>query len=141
MRTMAESEIRAFLTTGTRTGKLATVREDGRPHVVPVWFVHDGDELVFTTWHASVKAGNLDRTGRAALSVDLEEPPYAFVTVEGPVSISEDPDELLHYATRIGARYMGSDRAEEFGRRNAVDGEWVVKLHMQHVVAQDGIAG
>jgi PPOX class probable F420-dependent enzyme len=134
---MSDDEIRAFLDTGTRTGKLATVRPDGRPHVAPIWFVLDGDEVVFTTWHESVKGRNLDRTGRAALAVDLEEPPYAFVTIEGPIAISEDPAERLHFATRIGARYMGEERAEEFGRRNAVEGEWVVKLQMEKVVAKD----
>jgi nitroimidazol reductase NimA-like FMN-containing flavoprotein (pyridoxamine 5'-phosphate oxidase superfamily) len=42
---------------GTRTGKLATVRADGSPHVVPVWFVFDDDgTLVFTVDANSVKA-------------------------------------------------------------------------------------
>ena len=141
MRDMTNAEVRTFLTHGTRTAKLATVREDGRPHVAPVWFVLDGDDVVFTTWHTSVKGKNLDREARAALSVDLEEPPYAFVMVEGVVTISEDPHELLHYATRIGTRYMGVDQAEAFGRRNAVDGEWVVKLTMQRVVAKDDMTG
>ncbi len=141
MRDMTESEVRSFLGHGTRTGKLATIRSDGRPHVAPIWFVVDGDDLVFTTWHSSAKAKNLDRNGRAALAVDLEEPPYAFVMVDGPVTISEDPAELLHYATRIGARYMGADQAEAFGRRNAVDGEWLVKLTMETVVAKHDMTG
>lgn len=141
MRDMSDTEIRTFLTAGTRTGKLATVRSDGRPHVAPIWFVLDGDDLVFTTWHGSLKARNLDRTGRVALSVDLEEPPYAFVMVDGPAVISEDLGELLHYATRIGARYMGADQAEEFGRRNAIEGEWVVKVRMENVVAKDDMTG
>jgi nitroimidazol reductase NimA-like FMN-containing flavoprotein (pyridoxamine 5'-phosphate oxidase superfamily) len=53
------AEQQAFLLEGTRTGKLATVRKDGRLHVVPIWFVLDGDTLVFTTGEASVKAANL----------------------------------------------------------------------------------
>lgn len=141
MRDMTESEIRAFLSEGTRTGKLATVRADGRPHVAPVWFVVDGQELVFTTWHATVKGRNLDRSRRAALTVDLERPPYAFVMVEGPVSISQDPAELLRHATSIGERYMGAERAGEFGRRNAVEGELLIKLTMEHVVAKDDVSG
>jgi nitroimidazol reductase NimA-like FMN-containing flavoprotein (pyridoxamine 5'-phosphate oxidase superfamily) len=46
---MSESEWRAFLLEGTRTGKVATTRVDGRPHVAPIWFDLDGDTLVFTT--------------------------------------------------------------------------------------------
>lgn len=138
---MEAVETRSFLSEGTRTGKLATVRADGRPHVAPVWFVLDGDDLVFTTWHESVKAANLDRQGRASLCVDLEEPPYAFVVVEGRVTTSEDPGELLFFATRIADRYMGRDRAQEYGRRNAVDGEWLCRLRMDRVVAKTDISG
>lgn len=141
MRPMTEAEARDFLAHGTRTGKLATVRADGRPHVAPIWFVLDGGDLVFTTWHESVKAKNLDRERRAALSVDLESPPFAFVVVEGPVTISEDPGELLHFATRIGSRYMGTERAAEFGRRNAVDGEWLIRLGMTKLTGADDVSG
>lgn len=141
MREMSREEAIEFLSTGTRTGKLATVREDGRPHVVPIWFVIEGDEIVFTTWHESVKCLNMQRFGRAALVVDLEEPPYAYVTVEGQTAMSDDPDELLAIATEIGGRYMGADRAEEFGRRNGVDGELVVRLGIEKVIAKDDVAG
>ena len=83
MQDMTDLEIKEFLKAGTRTGKLATVRKDGRSHVAPIWFVLDGDELVFTTWHESVKAKNMARDQRVSLCVDDESPPYAFVLVEG----------------------------------------------------------
>ncbi|WP_262287373.1 PPOX class F420-dependent oxidoreductase [Micromonospora sp. MA102] len=137
---MSDDQWRAFVTAGTRTGKLATVRADGSPHVAPIWFVLDGDDLVFNTGRSSVKGRNLVRDPRAALTVDEEQPPYAFVTVRGPVTISEDPVESLPWSTRIAARYMGADRAEEYGRRNAVPGELLVRLRAEHVVAFSGIA-
>jgi len=46
---MTPSEWHAFLIFGKRTAKVATVRPDGRPHVAPVWFVMDSDNLVFMT--------------------------------------------------------------------------------------------
>jgi len=131
----------AFLQQGTRTGKLATVRPDGRPHVVPIWFVVDGDEIVFNTWHTSVKARNLAVDSRASLVVDLEQPPYAFVMVDGVVTISDDLDVVVDIATQIGRRYMGEERAEEFGRRNGVAGELVVRMHIDRIVSQDDVAG
>jgi PPOX class probable F420-dependent enzyme len=137
---MTETEWKEFITQGTRTGKLATTRKDGRPHVVPIWFVLDGDELVFNTGESTVKGRSLARTGQASLCVDDETPPFSFVTVSGPVTISTDPDELLDSATRIAARYMGEQRAEEFGRRNAVEGELVVRLRAEHVVAVSRLA-
>jgi PPOX class probable F420-dependent enzyme len=141
VRTMDDAQWRAFVSEGTRTGKLATTRHDGRPHVVPIWFVLDGTDFVFNTGAHSIKGRTLHRTGIGALCVDDERPPYAFVSVTGTVSISEDPGELLRWATAIGGRYMGADRAEEFGRRNAVPGELLVRLHADHVFAELDIAG
>jgi PPOX class probable F420-dependent enzyme len=138
---MEDGEWRAFVSEGTRTGKLATTRRDGRPHVMPIWFVLDGDDFVFMTGAQSVKGRTLRATGRASLCVDDQVPPYAFVTVSGPVTISEDQFELLRFSTMIGGRYMGADRAEEFGRRNAVPGELLVRLHAAHVVAEADVAG
>ncbi|MFC0031735.1 PPOX class F420-dependent oxidoreductase [Micromonospora chaiyaphumensis] len=137
---MSDDQWRSFVTAGTRTGKLATVRADGSPHVVPVWFVLDGDDLIFNTGSSSVKGRNLARDPRAGLSVDEEQPPYAFVTVRGSVTIIDDPVESLPWSTRIAARYMGADRAEEYGRRNAVPGELLVRLRAEQVVAFAGIA-
>jgi PPOX class probable F420-dependent enzyme len=140
-RLMSREEWRAFLSEGTRTGKLATVRRDGSPHVVPIWFILDGDDLVFTTGRDSIKGHSIRRDGRVALCVDDDRAPYAFVTVAGRATVSEDLQELLHYATRLGARYMGEDRAEAFGRRNAVPGELLVRLHPERVLAIDQVAG
>ncbi len=96
---------------------------------------------VFNTGAATVKGRALRREGRASLCVDDERPPFSFVLVEGPVTISEDPAELLRWATAIGGRYMGTDRAEEFGRRNGVPGELLVRLTPTKLVAQRNIAG
>ena len=139
-RKMTPEEIRAFLTHGTRTAKIATSGTDGQPHVMPVWFALDGEELVFTTWGDSVKGRNLRRNPRAAIVVDEEVPPYAFVHIRGHVTLSEDLEELLRFATAIGGRYMGDDRADEFGLRNAVPGELLVRLHPERVIATADVA-
>jgi PPOX class probable F420-dependent enzyme len=132
---MTDTEWRAFVTEGARTGKLATMRRDGQPHVVPVWFVLDGDDFLFTTGEATVKGRALLRDRRAAICVDLEEPPFSYVAVEGGIEISRDRDELRRWATAIGGRYMGADRAEEFGARNAVLDELLVRLTPTRVTA------
>ncbi|MFP4344196.1 MAG: PPOX class F420-dependent oxidoreductase [Anaerolineales bacterium] len=140
MEEMTPEETRAFLLESTRTGKLATVREDGRPHVVPVWFLLDDDDIIFTTGAETVKGRNLQRFPRVALSVDEETPPYAFVLIEGEASWSTNPDERLHWATRIAARYMGEERAEAYGRRNSVAGELLVRITPSKIVAHKGVA-
>ncbi|GLW53342.1 PPOX class F420-dependent enzyme [Kitasatospora phosalacinea] len=140
MPTMTEPEWRAFLSHGTRTGKLATTRADGRPHLAPVWFLLDGDDLVFNTGRDTVKGRTLRRDGRAALCVDDDRPPFAFVLVEGVAAVSEELDEVRHWAGRIAARYMGEERAGEYAARNGVPGELLVRLRIGKVLAQSGVA-
>lgn len=134
-RAMADEQVRAFLTTRpARTATLATVRADGRPHVAPVWYDVDEDgSVVFNTGAATVKGRNLARDPRAALCVDDERPPFSFVVLEGRVELSDDPVELKAWATRIGGRYMGAHRADEYGERNGVPGELVVRLRVERV--------
>jgi PPOX class probable F420-dependent enzyme len=137
---MTDEERRAFLSAGTRTGVLSTVREDGRPHAAPIWFVLDGDTVVFTTGRETVKGRNLRRSGQAALTVDEAIPPFAFVTITGHVEISADLGAMLDWATKIGGRYMGVANAEEFGRRNAVPEELLARLIPEEIVARSAIA-
>ncbi|MFE7572670.1 PPOX class F420-dependent oxidoreductase [Streptomyces sp. NPDC057539] len=132
---MSKEQWRAFVSEGTRTGKLSTVRADGSPHIAPIWFVLDGDDLVFNTGRETVKGANLLRDDRLALCVDDERPPFSFVVINGRAEINEEPDQLRAWATRIAARYMGEDRAREFGERNGVPGEMVVRVKIDKVLA------
>lgn len=133
-------EVRDFLMVGTRTAKLATVRKDGRPHVVPVWFIIDGGDIVFNTGRTTVKGANIRRDGRVCICVDDEQPPFSFATIEGTTEISEEPSELLRVATGIARRYMGADKAEEYGKRNGVPGELVVRVRSTHVIFNKDVA-
>ncbi len=134
---MAELSARVveFLSAGTRTGMFGYVAADGRPLVAPVWFVVDDGQLVFTTGRDTSKGRALARDSRVVICVDDPHPPYSFVQVQGVASVSEEPQDVLDIATRTGARYMGADRADEFGRRNAVPGELVVRLRPTKVIA------
>jgi PPOX class probable F420-dependent enzyme len=137
---MTDEEWRAFVSEGTRTGKLSTVRADGSPHVAPIWFLLDGNDVVFNTGKETVKGHNLARDGRVALCVDDDRPPFHFVVLNGQARLSEDLHEIRHWATRIGARYMGEGRAEEFGERNGVPGELLVRVAVDKVVAVRDLA-
>jgi PPOX class probable F420-dependent enzyme len=138
---ITDPQVRAFLTEGTRTGKLGFLSPSGRPLVTPVWFVLEGDTLVFNTGQDTAKGRALARDPRVSLCVDLEQPPYAFVQVQGEAELSDDLDELVRTATAIAARYMGPERAEEFGKRNGVPGELVVRVQPTKVLASFNMAG
>lgn len=133
MHTFTRSEAFAFIRAGAPTGHLATTRADGRPHVAPIWFIVDGDEIVFNTGVSTVKGRNLAREGRASISIDDSTPPFSYVTADGPVTLSEDPGDLIKTATEIGGRYMGNGRAQEYGERNGVPGEYVVRMRCERI--------
>lgn len=142
---MTEAEWREFATTGTRTGKIAVQRRNGRPHVTPVWFVLDDADpadvrVVFMTGSTSLKGRALQRDPHFALCVDDQEPPYSYVLFECTAELSEDLVALQDWGTRIGARYMGADRAAEFGARNAVPGEYLVRARIDRLTAEARVA-
>ncbi|OBH50699.1 F420-dependent protein [Mycobacterium sp. E2479] len=118
---------------------LGYLAADGRPLVAPVWFVvdigQDGAELAFNTGRDTSKGRALARDPRVVICVDDPHPPYSFVQVQGLATVSEDAHEVRDIATRTGRRYMGAARADEFGRRNGVPGELVVRVRPTKVNA------
>ena len=138
--TMTKSEWQEFVSSGTRTGKAGVTSADGTPHVTPIWFLLDGDDLVFTTHESSVKGKALRRDPRICVCVDDDTPPFSFVSLWGKASLSENLDEVRRWATELGRRYMGADQAEEFGARNGVPGELLVRVRITKAVATRNMA-
>jgi PPOX class probable F420-dependent enzyme len=129
------TEVRDFLLEGTRTAKLGYTASDGRPLVAPVWFTIDDGDIVFCTGETTAKGKAIRRDPRVVVCVDLQAPPYAFVQVQGTVEISEEVAEARRISTIVGARYMGADRAEEFGKRNGVPGESTVRVKASKIIS------
>ncbi len=100
-----------------------------------MWFTLDGDDVVFNTHVDTGKARALRREGRACLVVDEESPPYGYVKIDATVRFDDDPAHVRALATALGGRYMGADRADEYGARNGVPGELVVRLTPTKVAA------
>jgi PPOX class probable F420-dependent enzyme len=136
---MSPDEIKAFLAI-PRAAVVATVRPDGRPHAAPVWFAVDGEDLVFTTGADTVKGRNLAANPRATLVVQDDRAPFSFVSVEGTVVLDDDLKHVGHWTARIGGRYMGSEQAEQYGERNGVPGELLVRLTPSKIVSAGDVA-
>lgn len=142
MAEMTKEETASFLAQGTLTAKVATARKDGSCHVVPVWFVLDGEDIVFTTGSESAKGTHLMRDNRVGLCVDDQKPPFSFVTVSGTAKVIRcEPDELFRWTSKIAERYMGRENAEAYGKRNAVEGELLVRVKPERIIAQKDVAG
>jgi len=138
---MTADEAMAFIAAlPARTAKVATVLKDGGPHVAPVWIAVDGPDLLFNTGADTIKGRAIRRDPRVALAFDDDTPPFTFVIVRGTATISEDLDEVRHWAGVIGGRYMGADRADEYGRRNGVAGELLVRVTPTHIVGELDLA-
>ena len=124
-----------------RTAKLGIVRADGSAHVAPVWVDLDGDDIIFMTSADTIKGKAILRDPRVSLCFDDETPPFSFATITGITTTDTDPDQLLYWGTRIGGRYMGAEKADLYGQRNAVPPEMVVRVRVTKVVAKVDVAG
>ncbi len=124
-----------------RTAKIAVVRKDGSPAVAPIWVALDGEDVVFTTGLDTLKGKAIARDPRVSLCWDDDRPPFAFVTLSGTATIVDDLDQVYDWAGRLGARYMGADRAEEYAKRNGVPGEALIRVRPERVIAMVDLAG
>lgn len=88
----------------------------------------------------TIKGRALIRTGQATICVDGERPPFSFVTVSGPVRVSSDLRGMLTWSERIAGLDTGEHVAAHCGRRRAVDGEYLVRLPAEHIVAVSHVA-
>jgi len=123
-----------------KTAKVAVVARSGAPLVAPVWVALDGDDLLFNTAADNAKGRALARDPRVALCFDDQVPPFSFVLVHGVATLIDDLDEVRRWAGIIGGRYMGAHRAEEYGARNGVPGELLVRVTPTKVIAARNIS-
>ncbi|MEM7291781.1 MAG: PPOX class F420-dependent oxidoreductase [Pseudomonadota bacterium] len=133
---MNEQEWRLFALQPGRNAIFTSVRPDGRPHAVPVWFDFDGDDIVITSGDATVKAKNVAAGSAVAICIDDQTYPYGFVLIEGDAVIETlSPEDLLPYAIRCAERYVPDGQAEAYGKRNAVEGEILIRVTLNKVLA------
>ena len=94
---------------------LASVRPDGRPHVMPVWGVWADLELWFSCSPGSRKSRNLELRPSATATTDDARNP---VIVEGTVERVEDPEAIERFAQRTNVKY-DVDYSAQFFLENA----------------------
>ncbi len=141
MEKMNPDEINRFLMKGTFTGKLGTINKDGSSHITPIWYILDENNYItFTTYFKSVKAKNLIRDSRISICVDDQAPPFSFVLVNGSAKVFSQPEDLLIWTTKISERYMGKELSLEYGKRNAIEGELLVKVIPTKINGQKNIS-
>jgi PPOX class probable F420-dependent enzyme len=110
---MTAAERESFLS-GVHVGVLAVERAGRAPLAVPVWYDYEpGGELLIWMERETVKDRAITAAGRLSLAVQDENPPYKYVTVEGPV-IANDKPPTREQALRIAGRYWPTDQATAY---------------------------
>jgi PPOX class probable F420-dependent enzyme len=116
---MTGAELRAFLDE-QRIVQVATIGPNGRPHLVPLWYVVEDGEgdpvLRGWTFAKSQKSRNLERDPHATIAIDdgVEYQELRGVTMECDVEVASDPDEVAGYGIALFERYgPGGELADD----------------------------
>lgn len=136
--TMSVEEREAFLM-GVRLGVLSVTDSDRDrgPVTVPVWYAYEpGGELYFVTGAKSRKAELIRETGRATLCVHNDDPPYRYVTVEGPVTSVEEPAGEAELAA-LAHRYLGPELGDRYLRSTDTEGLALIRVRPEHWSSAD----
>jgi PPOX class probable F420-dependent enzyme len=115
---MLRDDVRAFLSV-PRLARLATIDPDGYPHVVPIWFGLDGDDLVFMSDRETAKVRNAQARPRGAATVGGDTGDGGGYLIRGTLSVYDDvghavAHQLLdHYETPIRAKELAAEWAND----------------------------
>ena len=111
---------------------LVTLRANGAPHAIPVWYEYtDGAFLVFTS-STFQRVKNLERDSRAAITISTHDEPYMYVSAEGPVEITAEG--VAEIGLSIARRYMG-ERGEQFLAEVLDERSVVLRLTPERILA------
>lgn len=117
---MSEAELEAFLaqTFPTPLGVIATLRRDGSPHLVPVWFRWESGAVRVWTTETRVWVRNVLRDPRVAFSVQTFEEPYPAVMMRGGATVATADDAAtVEQARAIARRYLAPEDVEGYVAR------------------------
>lgn len=105
-----EKQINAFLS-GPWTARLACIRPDGNPHVIPVWQEWDGIVFHILAWQGSQWADFIRKNPQVSLTIDEPWAPLRRVVCRGQASENSesDPGRRNALIKRLSQRYLGKN--------------------------------
>lgn len=106
---MTQDEIAAYLTEQGHDLILATVNTDRQPHAVPVWYIMDSGDIVFSTGYGGIKGRNMQANAKVAACVSQPADPIMFVSVQGDAVEVTDVSEKRRLVSAIMRKYGDSD--------------------------------
>ena len=91
---------------------LSTVSRDGSVHAMPMWYLYEAGKIWFMTGDKSQKAKNVERTGKATVTLDLRKRPYYAIMVKGTAQVEGPLDKERQL--RLMTRYISDAAAREY---------------------------
>jgi PPOX class probable F420-dependent enzyme len=135
--TMTPAERDAFLA-DVHVGVLAVERPGKGPVAHPIWYVYDGTDVIISVEADAVKARLLARAGRATMTVQVEHPPYRYVSVEGPVTLTPAHDGDGYDLRSVAIRYLGAEAGAQYADSTGGTYEAItVRLHPERWTTVD----
>jgi len=114
---LTDGEVQEFLDERGHILRIGTVDADGYPSVLPIWFIREGDDIVFTPRGPARFLADIRRDPRVGLSIDEDPLPYRKVTIRGTARIAHEPgedDEWRDLYRRIAKRYVDDEAADAY---------------------------
>ncbi len=113
---MTDAEILEFLSAGSKVLQVATIGKDGMPHLAPMWYVMDGDRIVFRSFTKSQKIVNLMRDPRLSVLTEQGDTYATLVglSIRADAELVTDPAYIVEIYRKLGAKYpfVGDEPSE-----------------------------
>jgi PPOX class probable F420-dependent enzyme len=135
MANMSNEDRERFLA-DLHVGVLAVERTDRAPLAVPIWYAYEpGGEVSIWTTEGTLKDKLIRAAGRFSFTVQNEEPPYKYVTVDGEVTFVGPADEAE--ARKIAIRYLGDEAGNQFADENHSPSSIVIRMQPKRWLSVD----
>ena len=116
---------------------VTTMREDGTPHVTPVWHLVDGDEVVIAVDRQTIKARNVRANSQVALCVAVDERPQPWVLINGTARLSEERVEEI--VRTVAFHYLGEEEGGPYVEDILPKMDFVImRITPERIIAFDG---
>jgi hypothetical protein len=138
---MSSEEIDAFLA-GPRLMRIACLKDDGKPYVVPIWYEWDGKGFWVIPRKKSFWAQYLVGKKYCAATIDEDQPPLRKVLIEGEAQLIEEPNvggQWVPIAQRMSVRYLG-EHGPDYLQPTLVDPRWLFRIHPNQITTWQGVA-
>ena len=116
---------------------VTTMRDDGTPHVTPVWHLVDGDEVVIAVDRQTIKARNVRANSQVALCVAVDERPQPWVLINGTARLSEERVEEI--VRTVSFHYLGEEEGGPYVEDILPKMDFVImRITPERIIAFDG---